>query len=136
MRANLAQKLGLAVLTALFLVGGYALHLWFLAENCYPVEGAARAPALASVQGRFCGDPASPVSLVLLGFEAAAVVALIGLVLVRRDARDWLGKLGAWLVPVPVMALAWAALTLPPDGCSDSAAATNSPAACTTAARG
>ena len=136
MRRTLTQKLGLVVLTALFLAGGYALHLLFLSAHCYPAEGAAQAPAIASVQGRFCGDPSSPVSLVLLGFEAAAVIALIGLVLVRRDARDWLGKLGAWLVPVPVMALAWALLTLPPDDCSEAAEATNSPAACTSQARG
>jgi hypothetical protein len=136
MRRSFAGTLGLAVLTALFLAGGYGLHLWFLAENCFAGSDPRAVPAVASVQGQFCGDPSSPISLVLLGFEAAAVIAVIGLVAVRRDARDWLGKLGAWLVPLPVMALAWALLTLPSDDCSESAAATNSPAACVSHARG
>src|SRR5687768_13257141 len=108
MKRNYAGTLGLVVLTALFLAGGFALHLWFLVENCYGSTTPGRVPALASVQGKFCGDADSPVSLVLLGFEAAAVIAVIGLVLVRREARDWVGKLGAWLVPIPVMGLAWA----------------------------
>ncbi len=131
MRRNFAGTVGLVVLTALFLVGAFFVHLWFLAENCYAGE-AGRVPALASVQGKFCGDAASPVSLVLLGFEAAAVVAVIGLVDVRRKARDWVGKVSAWLVPPAVMALAWALLTLPPDECSASAEATAGSAACAT----
>ena len=124
-------KVGLAVLTGLFLAGGYVLHLFFLVQNCYAGKPADM-PAVASVQGQFCGDTQTPVSLVLLGFEAAAVVAVVSLVLVRRSARDWLGKLGAYLVPIPVMALAWALLTLPPDECSASAEAPHSPAACST----
>ena len=132
MERNLAGKLGLVVLTGLFLAGGFFLHLWFLVENCYAGEGSGAKPALASVQGRFCGDAESPISLVLLGFEAAAVVAVIALVLVRQQARDWVGKLGAWLVPIPVMALAWALLTLPPDECSASAEATEGTSACAT----
>jgi hypothetical protein len=131
MERNLAGKVGLVVLTGLFLAGGFFLHLWFLAENCYAGDPGT-APALASVQGKFCGDADSPVSLVLLGFEAAAVVAAASLVLVRQGARDWVGKLGAWLVPIPVMALAWALLTLPPDACSASAEATQGSAACAT----
>jgi len=129
-------KVGLVVLTGLFLAGGFLLHLWFLAENCYGSSVAGPVPAHASVQGKFCGDPDSPISLVLLGFEAAAVVAVIGLVLVRRDARDWVGKLGAWLIPIPVMALAWALLTLPPNDCSKSAEATEGSAACATTSAG
>ena len=124
-------KVGLVVLTVLFLVGGFFLHMWFLVENCYAGKPGDM-PAFASIQGQFCGDPQTPVSLVLMGFEAAAVVAVISLVLVRRDARDWVGKLGAYLVPIPVMALAWALLTLPPDECSASAEATHSPSACST----
>jgi len=124
-------KVGLVVLTALFLVGGFLLHMWFLVENCYAGKPGDM-PAFASIQGQFCGDPQTPVSLVLMGFEAAAVVAVISLVLVRRDARDWVGKLGAYLVPIPVMALAWALLTLPPDECSAAAEATHSPSACAT----
>ncbi len=131
MRSNFAGKVGLVVLTGLFLAGGFFLHLLFLVENCY-AGGPGRMPALASVQGKFCGDASSPISLVLLGFEAAAVVAVIGLVSVRRGARNWVGKLGAWLVPIPVMALAWALLTLPPDECSESAEATEGSRACAT----
>jgi hypothetical protein len=131
MERNLVGKVGLVVLTGLFLVGAFFLHLWFLVENCYAGDSGP-APALASVQGKFCGDADSPISLVLLGFEAAAVVAVSSLVLVRQQARDWVGKLGAWLVPIPVMGLAWALLTLPPDSCSDSAEATESPSACVT----
>ena len=125
-------KLGLAVLTCLFLVGGFMLHVWFLVENCYAGDDRGAMPAFASMQGRFCGDTSSPISLVLLGFEAAAVVAVASLVLVRKSARDWVGKLGAYLVPIPVMALAWAVLTLPPDDCSASATATESPSDCAT----
>lgn len=136
MRRNFAGTVGLVVLTALFLAGGYFLHLWFLAENCYGSATPGPVPAHASIQGKFCGDPASPISLVLLGFEAASVVAVIGLVLLRRDARDWMGKLGAWLVPVPVMALAWALLMLPPDDCSESAEATQGSRACATHSAG
>jgi hypothetical protein len=135
MERSLVGKVGLVLLTGLFLAGGFALHLFFLVQNCYAGQPADM-PALASVQGQLCGDPQSPFSLVLLGFEAAAVVAVISLVLVRRDARDWVGKLGAYLVPVPVMALAWALLTLPPDECSASAEATHSPAACSTSVAG
>jgi hypothetical protein len=131
MRRNFAGTVGLVVLTALFLVGAFFVHLWFLAENCYAGEPG-RMPALASVQGKFCGDADSPISLVLLGFEAAAVVAVIGLVSVRRGARDWVGKVGAWLVPPAVMAMAWALLTLPPDECSESAEATEGSSACAT----
>jgi hypothetical protein len=136
MKRNYAGTAGLVVLTAVFLVGGFLLHLWFLTENCYARTAPGRVPALASIQGQFCGDADSPVSLVLLGFEAAAVVAVIGLVLVKRGARDWVGKLGAWLVPIPVMALAWALLTLPPDQCSDSAEATQGSVACATHSAG
>jgi hypothetical protein len=131
MRRNFAGTLGLVVLTALFLAGAFFVHLWFLAEHCY-AGGPGRMPALASVQGRFCGDADSPVSLVLLGFGAAAVISVIGLVGVRRGARNWVGKVGAWLVPIPVMGLAWAVLTLPPDECSESAEATEGTAACAT----
>jgi hypothetical protein len=131
MERNFVGKLGLVVLTGLFLVGGFFLHLWFLVENCYAGQPADM-PAFASMQGRFCGDVETPVSLVLLGFEAAAVVAVISLVLVRQGARDWVGKLGAWLVPIPVMGLAWALLTLPPDECSKSAEATEPSSACAT----
>ncbi len=131
MRRNVAGTVGLVVLAALFLVGAFFVHLWFLVENCYAGEPG-RMPALASVQGKFCGDADSPISLVLLGFEAAAVVALIGLVSVRREARNWVGKVGAWLVPIPIMALAWALLTLPPDECSESAEATEGSRACAT----
>lgn len=131
MERTFAGKVGLVVLTGLFLVGGYFMYLWFLVENCYAGEPGSM-PALASVQGKFCGDPDSPISLVLLGFEAGAVVAVSSLVIVRQGARDWVGKLGAWLLPIPVMALTWAVLTLPPDDCSASATATESPAACST----
>jgi hypothetical protein len=131
MERNFVGKVGLVMLTGLFLAGGFVLHLFFLVQNCYDGRPADM-PALASVQGQFCGDAQSPFSLVLLGFEAAAVVAVISLVLLRRDARDWVGKLGAYLAPIPVMALAWALLTLPPDECSASAEATHSPSACST----
>jgi hypothetical protein len=131
MERNFAGKVGLVVLTGLFLAGGFVLHLFFLVQNCYAGRPADM-PAVASVQGQFCGDSQTPISLVLLGFEAAAVVAVISLVLVRRGARDWVGKLGAYLVPIPVMALAWALLTLPSDECSASAEATHAPAACST----
>ncbi len=136
MERTLAGKLGLVVLTGLFLVGGYFLHLWFLVENCYASQEPGAVPAVASMQGKFCGDVTSPISLVLLGFEAAAFVAVISLVLVRQQARDWVGKLGAWLVPIPVMGLAWALLTLPPDNCSDSAEATEASSACATHSAG
>jgi cyanate permease len=136
MRRNFAGTVGLVVLTALFLVGGFFLHLWFLTEHCYGNTAPGRVPAPASVQGQFCGEAGSPVSLVLLGFEAAAVIGVIGLVRIRREARDWMGKLGAWLVPIPVMALAWALLTLPSDQCSDSAQATQGSAACATHSAG
>ncbi len=136
MERNLAGKLGLVVLTGLFLVGGYFLHLWFLVENCYASEQPGSVPAVASLQGRLCGEADSPVSLVLLGFEAAAFVAVSSLVLVRQQARDWVGKLGAWLVPIPVMGLAWALLTLPPDECSKSAEATEGSSACATHSAG
>jgi hypothetical protein len=132
MERNFAEKAGLVVLTGLFLVAGFILHLWFLVENCYAGTDLGSVPAVASVQGKFCGDTDSPISLVLLGFEAAAVVAVSSLVLVRQGARDWVGKLGAYLVPIPVMALAWALLTLPPDDCSASAEATETPSACAT----
>jgi hypothetical protein len=132
MERNFVGKVGLAVLTGLFLVGGFMLHVWFLVENCYAGDDRGAMPAFASMQGRFCGDAGSPVSLVLLGFEAAAVVAVSSLVLVRQQARDWVGKLGAYLLPIPVMALAWALLTLPPDDCTAAATATNSPSACAT----
>ena len=131
MERNFVGKAGLVVLTALFLVGGFFLHLWFLVENCY-AGAPGRMPAPASVQGKFCGDGSSPASLVLLGFEAAAVVAVIALVSVRRDARSWVGKVAAWLVPIPIMAAAWALLMLPPDECSDSAEATEGTRACAT----
>jgi hypothetical protein len=131
MERNFVGKAGLVVLTGLFLAGGFGLHLFFLVQNCYAGDRGAW-PAFASAQGKFCGDGQSPLSLVLLGFEAAAVVAVISLVLVRQGARDWVGKVGAWLVPIPVMALAWALLTLPPDDCSKSAEATESPSACVT----
>jgi hypothetical protein len=131
MERNFVGKVGLVVLTGLFLAGGFVLHLFFLVQNCYAGRPADM-PAVASVQGQFCGDSQTPISLVLLGFEAAAVVAVISLVLVRRGARDWVGKLGAYLVPIPVMALAWALLTLPSDECSASAEATHAPAACST----
>ena len=131
MERNLVGKLGLVVLTGLFLVGGFFLHLWFLVENCY-AGGPGQMPALASAQGKFCGPADSQVSLVLLGFEAAAVIAVISLVLMRQQARDWIGKLGAWLVPIPVMALAWGLLTLPSDDCSKSAEATEGTRACAT----
>jgi hypothetical protein len=131
MERNFVGKLGLVVLTALFLVGAFFLHVWFLVENCYAGEPG-NMPAFASPQGKFCGDGESPVTLVLLGFEAAAIVAVSSLVLVRQGARDWVGKLGAWLMPIPVMALAWALLTLPPDACSDSAVANESPSDCAT----
>ncbi|HET7193468.1 MAG TPA: hypothetical protein VFI99_00640 [Nocardioides sp.] len=130
MKRNFVGKVGLAVLTGLFLAGGFVLHLFFLVQNCYDGDDPSVMPAFASVQGKFCGDGQSPISLVLLGFEAAAVVAVISLVLVRQEARDWVGKLGAWLVPIPVMALAWALLTLPPDDCSASAEATHARSAC------
>jgi hypothetical protein len=134
MERNFVGKAGLVVLTGLFLAGGFALHLFFLVQNCYAGDNASAMPAFASAQGKFCGDGQTPVSLVLLGFEAAAVIAVISLVLVRQGARDWVGKLGAWLVPIPVMALAWALLTLPPDDCSKSAEATEAPSACATVA--
>jgi hypothetical protein len=130
MERNLVGKLGLVVLTGLFLAGGFALHVVFLVQNCYAGDDPAAMPAFASVQGKICGDGQTPVSLALMGFEAAAVVAVISLVLVRQGARDWVGKLGAWLVPIPIMALAWALLTLPPDDCSESAVATEAPSAC------
>jgi hypothetical protein len=136
MERNLAGKVGLVVLTGLFLVGGFFLHLWFLVENCYASPEPGAVPAVASMQGKFCGDSQSPISLVLLGFEAAAAVAVIGLVLVRQQARNWVGKLGAWLVPIPVMALAWALLTLPPDQCSESAEAVEGTSACATHSAG
>jgi hypothetical protein len=136
MKRNFAGTVGLVVLTALFLVGAFFLHLWFLVENCYGSTEPGRVPAPASVQGKFCGDADSPISLVLLGFEAAAVMAVVGLVGVRRGARDWVGKLGAWLVPIPVMGLAWALLTLPPDTCSDSAEAIEASASCATHSAG
>ena len=129
-------KVGLVVLTGLFLVGGFFLHLWFLAENCYGSSVPGPVPAPASIQGQFCGDASSPISLVLLGFEAAALIAVSSLVILRQGARNWVGKLGAWLVPIPVMGLAWAVLTLPPDDCSDSAAATESAASCATHSAG
>jgi hypothetical protein len=132
MERNFVGKVGLVVLTGLFLAGGFVLHLFFLVQNCYAGDNPSIMPAFASVQGKICGDGQSPISLVLLGFEAAAVVAVISLVLVRQEARDWVGKLGAWLVPIPVMALAWALLTLPPDDCSASAEATEAPSACVT----
>ena len=132
MRRNFVGKVGLVVLTGLFLAGGFALHMVFMVENCYAGDNVAAMPAFASVQGKICGDGRTPISLVLLGFEAAAVVAVISLVLVRQEARDWVGKLGAWLVPIPVMALAWVLLTLPPDDCSEAAAATEAPSACVT----
>jgi hypothetical protein len=131
MRRNFAGTLGLVVLTALFLAAAFFVHLWFLAENCYD-GGPGRMPALASVQGKFCGGADSPVSLVLLGFEAAAVIGVIGLVSMRRQARDWVGKVSAWLVPPAVLAIAWALLTLPPDECSEAAEATSGTHACAT----
>ncbi len=136
MERNLAGTVGLVVLTGLFLVGGFFLHLLFLVENCYGSAVPGPVPAPASVQGKFCGDADSPMSLVLLGFEAAAVVAVASLVLVRQQARDWVGKLGAWLIPIPVMGLAWALLTLPSDECSASAEATEASSACATHSAG
>ena len=82
MERNFVGKVGLVVLTCLFLAGGFVLHLFFLVQNCYAGKPADM-PALASVQGQFCGDTQTPISLVLLGFEAAAVVAVISLSLIH-----------------------------------------------------
>lgn len=119
MAVNLGGTVGLAGLTGLGLTGGYFLHRWFLVEHCYGSDVPGPVPAPASLQGRVCGASDAPMTIVLLAFLGAAAIAVVVLVGQWRKARDWVGKVGALLMPVAVMALAWGVLTLPPDDCTD-----------------
>lgn len=119
------------VLTAGAMVGAYYIHLLFLIQNCYLGDGTGLgkglAPAVGSYQGQFCGEPEGiPFNVILLGFESAAVAAVILFVVAWRSARSWPGKLAALIVPHIVMGFAWGALALPPDTCTDSQKANES----------
>jgi hypothetical protein len=131
MDRSIGSRIALVVLTAATMVGAYYLHFFFLVQNCY-LGDAGPVPALASMQGKFCGDPDSPLNFILFGFEAGAVVALILFVSAYRGARSWVGKLGSFLVPVLVMAATWGILALPSDTCSQSAKETEPTYRCAT----
>jgi hypothetical protein len=120
MDRSIGSRIALVALTAATMVGAYYLHFVFLVQNCY-LGDAGPVPALASMQGKFCGDPDSPLSFVLFGFEAGAVLALILFVSAYRGARSWMGKIAAFLVPVLVIGFTWGMLALPRDTCSQSA---------------
>jgi hypothetical protein len=120
MDRSIGSRIALVVLTAATMVGAYYLHFFFLVQNCY-LGDAGPVPALASTQGRFCGDPDSPLNFVLLGFEAGAVVALILFVSSYRSAKSWMGKVASFMVPVLVMGFTWGLLALPRDTCSQAA---------------
>ena len=119
MAVNVGGTLGLAVLTAGGLVGGFFLHRLFLVEHCYASDVPGPVPAPASIQGSLCGASDAPVTMIMLAFLAASFVAVVGLVAMWRRARDWVGKLVALMTPVAVLALTWGALTLAPDTCTE-----------------
>ena len=112
MDRSIGSRIALVVLTAATIVGAYYLHFFFLVQNCYLGDDGP-VPALASTQGRFCGDPDSPLNFILLGFEAGAVLALILFVSAYRSARAGWARWASFMVPVLVMGFTWGLLALP-----------------------
>ncbi|MGH3362392.1 MAG: hypothetical protein ACRDOM_08030 [Nocardioides sp.] len=132
MALNLGGTVGLAGLGAGGVVGGYVLHRFFLAEHCYGGGVPGPVPAPASIQGRICGPSDAPVTLVTLVFLGAAFLAVVALVGMWRNARDWVGKVVALMAPAAILAFTWGALVLPPDSCSDEQRKQESASRCAT----